>query len=98
MAGCPWFGPWIHLISGPWNQPLDSGSMVQHTSGDNVFYLGGKEVLPIVDPIEKKRLIERARNLAAKLLGKLAAFIVMPMPGKNIQFFWYLIKDMKNIP
>lgn len=81
MAGCPWFGPWIHLISGPWNQPLDASSMIPSKSGDSVFYLGGKEVLPIVDPVEKKKYIERARNLAAKLLGKLATFIVLPMPG-----------------
>ena len=67
--------------SGPWNQTLDINSMIPSKSGENVFYLGGKEVLPIVDPVEKKKYIERARNLAAKLLGKLATFIVLPMPG-----------------
>ena len=34
------------------------------------FYLGGKEVLPIVDPVEKEKYIARARNLGAKLLGR----------------------------
>ena len=62
MAGCPWFGPWIHLISGPSNQPLDPGALIK-SRADNQYFLGGKEILPIVDPVEKARYVARARNL-----------------------------------
>lgn len=80
MAGCPWFGPWIHLISGPSYAPLDSGALIHYSQG-SVYYLGGKEVLPIVDVVEKEKYIARARNLGAKLLGKLASYIIKPLPG-----------------
>eukprot|EP00092_Neocalanus_flemingeri_P012300 GFUD01013258.1.p1 GENE.GFUD01013258.1~~GFUD01013258.1.p1 ORF type:complete len:1777 (+),score=633.99 GFUD01013258.1:47-5377(+) len=78
MAGCPWFGPWIKLISGPANAPLDSSILLPSTSRQ---FLGGPEAQPITDPVEKDKAVSRARNTAAKLLGKLAAFIVRPVPG-----------------
>ena len=78
MAGCPWFGPWIKLISGPAHAPLDPTILIHSTSRQ---YLGGPEALPITDPVEKDKAVSRARNTAATLLGKLAAFIVRPVPG-----------------
>jgi len=78
MAGCPWFGPWIKLISGPAHAPLDSSILLPST---NRQFLGGPEAQPITDPIEKDKAMSRARNTAAKLLGKLAAYIVRPVPG-----------------
>ena len=40
MAGCPWFGPWIHLISGPSASALDPGSLIPDRAGDKAQYLG----------------------------------------------------------
>jgi len=78
MAGCPWFGPWIKLISGPAHAPLDPSILLPSS---NRQFLGGPEAQPITDPVEKDKAVSRARNTAAKLLGKLAAFIVRPVPG-----------------
>ena len=35
---------------------------------------------PITDPLEKARAVWRARDTAARMLGKLSSFIVEPMP------------------
>ena len=43
-------------------------------------YLGGPETQPITDPVEKNKAIWLARNTAARMLGKLSAFIVEPLP------------------
>ena len=43
-------------------------------------YLGGPEAQPLTDPAEKARAVWRARETAARMLGKLAAFIVEPLP------------------
>ena len=40
MAGCPWFGPWIHLISGPATTPLDPGTLIGANKATE--YLGGR--------------------------------------------------------
>ncbi len=37
--------------------------------------------MQITDPVERHRCVARARNLGARLLGKLASFIMRPMPG-----------------
>jgi TATA-binding protein-associated factor len=44
-------------------------------------FLGGPEAVHITDPVERHRCVARARNLGARLLGKLASFIMRPMPG-----------------
>jgi TATA-binding protein-associated factor len=44
-------------------------------------FLGGPEAVQITDPVERHRCVARARNLGARLLGKLASFIMRPMPG-----------------
>jgi TATA-binding protein-associated factor len=44
-------------------------------------FLGGPEAVSITDPVERHRCVARARNLGARLLGKLASFIMRPMPG-----------------
>jgi len=82
MASCPWFGPWIKLISFPGNQQLDSNILLPTIHGEKSRqFLGGPEAEPITDSTEKDKCITRARCLAAKLLGKLTAFIVRPVPG-----------------
>ncbi|CAL4082492.1 unnamed protein product, partial [Meganyctiphanes norvegica] len=45
------------------------------------FYLGGCEL--ISNPVERQRVVIRARCAGAKLLGRLSNYIVQPMPGVN---------------
>ena len=91
MASCPWFGPWITLIAAPAHLPLDPAVILPAQArsdeegadegpGQQQF-LGGPEVVPMTDQVERNRCVARARNLAARLLGKLASFIMKPMPG-----------------
>jgi len=54
MAGCPWFGPWIHLISGPSTSPLDSGSLIPDRSGETAHYLGTIYLLHCSNIFNKK--------------------------------------------
>ena len=45
--------------------------------------MGGPDAQHLVDAAEKDRRVTRARYLGAKLLGKLAGFIVQPVPGMD---------------
>ena len=54
----------------------DEGAYVQQ-------YLGGPQAAHLVNALEKDKLVTRARWLGAKLLGKLAGFIVQPVPGMD---------------
>jgi TATA-binding protein-associated factor len=92
MASCPWFGPWITLIAAPAQLPLDPAVLLPTNStsdeeklnedpGTKQQFLGGQEVVSMTDQLERNRCVTRARNLGARLLGKLASFIMKPMPG-----------------
>ena len=90
MASCPWFGPWITLIAGPATHPLDPAVLlppVQLDDEESVDvtsrqqFLGGPGVVSMTDQEERSRCVARARNLGARLLGKLASYIMKPMPG-----------------
>ena len=74
LATCPLFSHWLHLISSPPQAPLQLDQL------KTVQYLGGPEAQPITDPLEKQRAVWRARDTAARMLGKLSSFIVEPMP------------------
>jgi hypothetical protein len=95
MASCPWFGPWITLIAAPAHLPLDPAILLppvvragNDDDDDDIGiqqqqqqFLGGPEAVSITDPVERHRCVARARNLGARLLGKLASYIMRPMPG-----------------
>ena len=76
MASCPLFSHWLQLISGP------PGAALQLNQGQarGLQYLGGPEAQPLTDPLEKTAAMWRARDTAAKMLGRLGAFIVEPLP------------------
>jgi TATA-binding protein-associated factor len=56
---------------------VQSSSISQHQ------YLGGAAAAQSTDPRERERRATKARHLAAKLLGKLAGFIVQRVPGMD---------------
>ena len=74
MASCPLFSHWLQLISGP------PGAALQLGQARGLQYLGGPEAQPLTDPTEKAAAMWRARDTAAKMLGRLGAFIVEPLP------------------
>ena len=78
MATCPLFSHWLQLISGPASSPLplNPGGGSSRASQ----YLGGPDAQPLTDPHEKARVVWRARETGARMLGKLSAFIVEPLP------------------
>ena len=61
------------------------------TKKDEQNYLGGTKAQQANNELERNILATRARCQGAKLLGKLAGFIVQPVPGlfmPNIPFCW----------
>ena len=92
---CPLFGPWVTLITQPPGRPLPRAAMrlpgtesakaaETEAEGEHVQqYLGGPQAAHVGNPLEKDKLVTRARWLGAKLLGKLAGFIVQPVPGMD---------------
>ena len=74
MASCPLFSHWLQLISRPPEAALQLGQ------SKGVEYLGGPEAQPLTDPLEKAAAVWRARDTAARMLGRLGAFIVEPLP------------------
>jgi TATA-binding protein-associated factor len=86
MSTCPLYGTWVTLITQPPNWPLPPSLLLVRQGEDRepeAQYLGGPEAAHIVDPVEKDKFQTRARWLGAKMLGKLAGFIVQPVPGMD---------------
>ncbi len=95
MSTCPQYGNWVTLITQPPNWPLppqlllnSSSSNANNSSGEtssssNHQYLGGPNVQHVTDAAEKDFYATRARMLGSRLLGKLAGFIVRPVPGMD---------------
>ena len=86
---CPLFGSWVTLITQSPGCPLPQAAMrlpgtESAKEGESVQqYLGGFQATHFVNPFEKDKLVTRARWLGAKLLGKLAGYIVQPVPGMD---------------
>ena len=86
---CPLFGSWVTLITQSPGWPLPQAAMrlpgtESAKEGESVQqYLGGFQATGVVNPLEKDKLVTRARWLGAKLLGKLAGYIVQPVPGMD---------------
>ena len=88
---CPLFGSWLTLITQPPGWPLPPAAMrLPGTESANAVekeyveqYLGGPQATQALNTLERDKLVTRARWLGAKLLGKLAGFIVQPVPGMD---------------
>ena len=83
MSTCPLYGTWVALVTQPPNWALPQNFLIGKAAEGEAQYLGGPEAAHRVDPVEKEKLVTRARWLGAKLLGKLAGFIVQPVPGMD---------------
>ena len=79
IASCPLFSHWLQLVSGPPGAALQL-NQAQARLARGIQYLGGPEAQPMTDPLEKAAAMWRARDTAAKMLGRLGAFIVEPLP------------------
>ena len=90
-SACPLFGSWVTLITQPPGWPLPYAAMrfpatesAKAAEGEFMqHYLGGHRATNTANALEKDMLVTRARWLGAKLLGKLAGFIVQPVPGMD---------------
>ena len=68
------------MISKPHMWPLPNELLLK-TKKDEQNYLGGTKAQQANNELERNILATRARCQGAKLLGKLAGFIVQPVPG-----------------
>ena len=80
MAACPWFGPWLQLLATPGQNALDHSLFPPGIAGSRHF-LGGSEAQSLPDPHARAAAVARARHTGARLMGRLAAYIVQPVPG-----------------
>ena len=80
-ATCPMFGIWLNIATQIHSQPLPEEVFV-YTVNEHK-YIGGSEGLYAEDAESKDQIITRARCLVVRLLGKLACFIVKPVPGMD---------------
>lgn len=80
-ATCPIYGQWFVLISKPHMWPLPKELLIQVKRGDQQYYLGGPLAQHSTDELERNINATKARCLCANLLGKLAGFIALPVPG-----------------
>ena len=80
MAACPWFGPWLQLLATPGQNALDHTLFPSGIPGSRHF-LGGSEAQSLPDPLARAAAVARARHTGARLMGRLAAYIVQPVPG-----------------
>ena len=76
MAACPWFGPWLQLLATPPSLPLEPSLLLPGPPGVRFFLGGGQGELGAG---------ERARHTGARLLGKLACYIVRPVEGQGME-------------
>ena len=79
-ATCPLYGSWFVLISKPPIWPLPNELLII-TKKDDFQYLGGPPAQHSTDELERNILAARSRCSGARLLGKLAGFILQPVPG-----------------
>ena len=77
------------LISKPHMWPLPNELLLK-TKKDEQNYLGGTKAQQANNELERNILATRARCQGAKLLGKLAGFIVQPVPGLLFLFCLHL--------
>ena len=80
MASCPCFGPWLQLLATPSHAALDPALLPPAAQASRQF-LGGQEAQSLADPQARAAAVARARHTGARLLGKLASYIVQPVPG-----------------
>ena len=83
IAACPWFGPWLQLIATPDTATLDSSLLLPSTPARQV--LGGPQAQGTADQQARAAAVCRARHTGATLLGRLAAYIVRPVAGEEVQ-------------
>lgn len=81
LATCPLYGVWVTLVAVASNWPLTFSGILSKNGVDDKQFLGGPEAQAIADPVERDKYVQRARLLACRLLGKLAGFVVQPVPG-----------------
>ena len=81
QSSCPLYGSWLNIITQPSTKQLPDHFFVYATKEPK--YIGGSEAQYETDIDEKDRLITRAGCLGVRLLGKLACYIVKPVPGMD---------------
>ena len=78
------------MISKPHMWPLPNELLLK-TKKDEQNYLGGTKAQQANNELERNILATRARCQGAKLLGKLAGFIVQPVPGLFISYSFLIL-------
>ena len=78
------------MISKPHMWPLPNELLLK-TKKDEQNYLGGTKAQQANNELERNILATRARCQGAKLLGKLAGFIVQPVPGLFIPYSFLIL-------
>ena len=81
-AACPLYGSWLNILTQHSSKPLPDHFFV-HAPPNEPKYIGGNEAQYETDREVKSKLVMRARCLGVRLLGKLACFIVKPVPGMD---------------
>ena len=81
------------MISKPHMWPLPNELLLK-TKKDEQNYLGGTKAQQANNELERNILATRARCQGAKLLGKLAGFIVQPVPGLFMPYSFLLVQNV----
>ena len=82
LSTCPLYGHWLLMIMNSPALPLSLLVTPRYKSGGPMHF-GGPEAAQETDFSKRQMLMMRARCLGCKLLGKLACFIVQPVPGMD---------------
>ena len=82
LAACPLYGSWLNILTQQSTKPLPDHFFV-HPPPNEPKYIGGNEAQHETDREVKNNLVMRARCLGVRLLGKLACFIMKPVPGMD---------------